>query len=195
MTTNLTVRPATNPVAPADLSSLKSCEALALQALETRPAEIPEAYAKLVPTAQRAIKALLRPAPVEQLAIEIKNLAEWAEAFNIPSKRLEKAAEAYHDALKHLPSDLLSEAFKTAKSTHRMGMRLPLPSEIAATVKDEWTRRTRLKTGLWFLSLAQVMTPPEERATPAQWAELRKHLVNLPEPTTETPSSARPSTA
>lgn len=161
----------------ADLIALQSSVDWALQIAEAPTDQITLRQAALIPGATREITAWLQPASKEQMAIEMDGLRSWARAFKIPAPDLETVTATYQAALKHLPPDLLKQAFTTIKSRHKYGMRLPLPSEMAATVSPEYSRRVKIKMGLWRASRAQVDTTPIDRVSPEKWADLKRGLA------------------
>lgn len=161
-----------------DKSALRSCGEWALTLVETPTETISEAQSKTIPGAMRAITAITIPASREQMAVEMETLRRWAKAFKIPTPDLEIATLSYSAALRHLPPDLLHEAFETMMATHKYGMRLPLPSEIAATVREKFSRRVRIKMGLVKASRARVDVTPENKPSEADWASLKAALAD-----------------
>jgi len=138
--------------------------------------------AKLLPAAKRALDRLMVPVTAEQMAVELDRMAEWAETFNLPKKDWGKALDFYMEGLKRLPADLLSIAMERARATHRMGMRLPLPQEIAAQVQDEVERRGKLKTKLWQAQRCPVADPvvtPYRDMPPEQKAKVDAMIEGL----------------
>lgn len=163
-----------------DADALKSLEAWlpSVNGGDTIPAE----KAKLLPAAKRGLDNLSRPITAEQMAVEMDRMAEWAETFNLPPKDWGKAVDFYLEGLKHLPADLLATAMERARSNHRLGMRLPLPQEIATQVQDELSRRTALKTKLFLAQRCRVADPvetPYRDMTPEQQAKVDAMLANL----------------
>lgn len=167
-----------------DWTALQSCEEWALT-LSRTPSSFPitQAQARLLPQAMRAVQASLLPAPAKQMTVEIARLVEWARAFSIPAPDVETAVTSYRAALRHLPSDLLAQAFETVKANHKWGMRLPLPADLATTAQGELSKRLRVKAGLIQASRQQVEDnrgPPSEdekrRVTEllSQWREVRE---------------------
>lgn len=156
------------PQSRSDRTALASCAAWAIELVETPTTRIPEARAKLIAPATRAIIAALQPTEREHLTVEIRKLVAWCRAMNIKLQSVETLTEAYELALSHLPRDLLTKAFQEIKKTHIWGARPPLPREIAQTVSDEYCRRVKIKSGLFLASRAEVEKPvpmtPEERA-------------------------------
>lgn len=173
------------PQSRSDRIALASCAQWALDLLEVRPSLIPEAEAKLVPAATRAIIAALQPASAKQMAVETRNLIAWCRSFNVPLANVATTTEAWDLALRHLPPDLLTQAFVTIKRAHKWGNRPPLPSEIAATVSDEYHRRVRIKTGLWLADLKirkgeverAPLTDEDRNRAAAMWAEVKRCLA------------------
>lgn len=177
----------TNP-APRYSALTSASDSAALKSLEawlpsvTGSDEIPAEKAALIPAARREIDRLMQPAATEQMAVELDRMAEWAETFNLPPKDWGKALDFYMEGLKHLPADLLSMAMQRARANHKMGMRLPLPIEIAAQVDDEVARRRSMKTKLFQASRCQVADPvttPYRDMTPDQRASVDKMLEGL----------------
>lgn len=165
MTTQPTIH---NPLEAArTLQSLKDW-ALSLTSSEER---IPAAKAAMVPLALSAARRQMTPATPEILAVEIRKLADWAKAFSVPASDLKTAAQAYSEALSHLPGDLLAEAFKSIRASHRWGMRLPLPVEIAATVSEAMDERRRL---IAKLELASRCPSEDNTRPPPTEAEIAK---------------------
>jgi hypothetical protein len=169
------------PQSRTDRIALASCAQWALDFMEAPMARIPEAQAKLIAPATRAITAALQPASAKQMAVETSKLIAWCRSFNIPLANVTTTTEAWDLALRHLPEDLLRQAFETIKRTHRWGNRPPLPNEIAATVSAEYGRRLRIKSGLWLASTKPVdeapPTPEERERRAANFAELKKLMA------------------
>lgn len=143
---------------------------------------IPAEKAALLPAAKRALDRMAQKITPERMMVELDRMAEWAETFNLPPKDWGKALDFYLEGLKHLPADLLATAMERARSNHRLGMRLPLPQEIAAQVQDEMSRRTMLKTKLFLAQRCPVADPvstPYRDMTPAQKAECDRMLEGL----------------
>lgn len=117
-------------------------------------APIPAAMASCLPAAIEAADSQLAPAPATAVMPLVKDLLAYARAFGIQveAPAITVITRSYAEALSHLPADLLVEAFRRGRASHRWGNRLPLPAELAATVKDELSRRRlialRLRTAL-----------------------------------------------
>lgn len=163
-----------------DADALKSLEAWlpSVSGGDTIPAE----RAAMLPAAKRALDRLSAKITAEQMAVEMDRMAEWAETFNLPPKDWGKAVDFYMEGLKHLPADLLGVAMERARSNHRLGMRLPLPHEIAAQVEPELSRRTMLKTKLFLAERCPVADPvvtPYRDMKPEQKAEVDRMLDGL----------------
>ena len=157
----------------ADVTALISLKARALS-LQSSGETLTEREAALVPGALRAAARSLTPASSESLTVEIRKLAEFARAFNVPALDLKTAAETYREALQSLPSDLLSEAFRLVKSSHKFGMRLPLPSEILVQVSEKLSERHAL---LSKLEIAQRC--PVDRPSPETTEADRKRVTDI----------------
>ncbi len=161
----------TSPIEAAKiLISLKE-RVLSLQSSDER---LSAAEAKLLPAAIQAAQRQLVPTTSEIMTVEIRKLADWAKAFNVPAADLKTAAASYTEALKHLPPDLLAEAFRAIKAVHKWGMRLPLPVEILATVTAELTERRRL---LAKLEIAKSCAVEPERGPPT--AEEKQKVTDI----------------
>lgn len=158
----MTIPALTNPLEAA--RTLQSLKAWAL-GLTSAEEPIPLAKSAMVVVAISAAKRQLVPATAEILAVEIRKLADWAKAFNVPASDLKTAAEAYREALGFLPPDLLAEAFRTIRATHKWGMRLPLPSEILATVSDQMAERKLLVVKLELARLCPAEMPATRKPT------------------------------
>lgn len=163
-----------------DADALKSLEVWlpSVSGGDTIPAE----KARLLPAALRALDVLNRKITPEQMAVEMDRMAEWAETFNLPPKDWGKAVDFYLEGLRHLPADLLATAMERARSNHKLGMRLPLPQEIAAQVEPELSRRTTLKTKLFLALRCPVADPvqaPYRDMTPEQKAKVDAMLAGL----------------
>lgn len=143
---------------------------------------IPAEKARLLPAAKRALDAMNRKITPEQMAVELDRMADWAETFNLPKKDWGKALDFYMEGLKNVPADLLSMAMERARANHKMGMRLPLPQEIAAQVSDEMAHRATLKNKLFLAQrcpVADPVTVPYRDMTPEQKAEVDRMLDGL----------------
>lgn len=174
--------------APRYSALTSASDSAALNSLEawlpsvTASDEIPAEKAALVPAARREIDRLLQPVTTEQMAVELDRMADWAETFNLPPKDWGKALDFYMEGLKHLPADLLSTAMQRARASHKMGMRLPLPVEIASQVDDEVARRRSMKNKLFQASRCRVADPVVTQyrdMTPEQKAECDAMLDSL----------------
>ena len=165
-------------VSETDKTALRSCGEWALALTEAPTDTITEAQSKTIPGAMRAVTAITIPASREQMAVEMETLRRWAKAFKVPTPDLEAATASYLTALKHLPPDLLHEAFETMMATHKYGMRLPLPAEIAATVREKFSRRVRIKMGLIKASRARVEIETPNRVSADDWAKLRASMAD-----------------
>lgn len=141
-----------------DKSALESLKPLVLS-IQSSDERISKTTLDLLPAAIRACHRSMMPAGQERLAVEINQLREWAKAFNVPREEIITAAKFYQESLSHLPSDLLAEAFKGIRATHRWGMRLPMPAEILGQVSHQLAERERLRGKL---ELAQRCTVEEE---------------------------------
>jgi len=135
---------------------------------------IPAAKAAMVPVALYAAKRQLEPTTPEILAVEIRKLGDWAKAFSIPASDLKTAAVSYTEALSHLPPDLLAEAFRTIRATHKWGMRLPLPSEILNSVAEQMAERRSL-----LLKLEMAKRCPVEGPSPKATEAERQRVAEI----------------
>ncbi len=181
----MTIPALTNP-----LEAAKTLQSLKDWALSLTSAEepIPLAKAAMVAVALSAAKRQIQPTTPEILAVELRKLADWAKAFSVPASDLKTAAQAYSEALGHLPSDLIAEAFRSIKAVHKWGMRLPLPSEILATVQDRMAERRLLLAKLEIAKLcpteSHTKPPPTEAEKQrvdeimSQWRSSRDSTAN-----------------
>lgn len=158
----------------ADAAALKSLKAWALD-LQTSEERIPALRAKIIPAALRAAKRMLFPADPKLFGVEVAKLEEWAAAFNMPEADWKSAAKFYRETLGRLPGDLLTEAFKSIRATHKWGMRLPLPSEIMAQVQDQLAERRTLITKL-EMALRCPVEPTSPPPTPEEQARVAQVL-------------------
>lgn len=149
----------------------------ALDQLQGSEERVSRARAELIPSAMRAVASLLRPAGTEAIAVECAKLADWAVAFNIPAKDFKAAAKAYGEALAYLPRDLLVEAFNAVKATHKWGMRLPLPAEIAQHVSERLAERRKIEAKLKIAQRCPVEDDPGGKSY-AQMSEFEKREFN-----------------
>lgn len=124
--------------------------------------QISAGRAKRLPLAIQAAHLQLMAASPEILAGEIRRLADFAKAFKVPTDDLKAATQAYQEALGHLPPDLLAEAFRSVRTTHKWGMRLPLPSEILAAVADRMAERRTLLSKLQMAQRCPIEQPNPE---------------------------------
>lgn len=152
----------------AGLTTLRSLKEWALT-LQSRDERIPADKAAQLPTAIQTCEQLLVPSPPELLAVEIRKLVDWAKAFNVPHADLKAATEAYREALSTIPPDLLSQAFRDIRATHKWGMRLPLPSEIANQIQDKLTERRLLLGKLQMAKLCPVEESAKATEEEKQW--------------------------
>ena len=129
---------------------------------------ITEAQAKMLPDAIRACEHHMRPAGVEFLAVQLDRLFEFAAAFGINADRA-KAAKFYAP-LADLPRDLLTKAIDRAVITKSDSYRLPMPAEIAATVRDDMDHRRAVLGGLRKMERAPVET--RAKRTPEELAQV-----------------------
>jgi len=163
----------------ADRIALRSCAGWAIAFAETPTQWISAEKAALIPAATRAITAALLPADRKHMTVEIARMVQWCRTFGISMINIEQTfTPALESALRHLPADLLTQAFETIKNTHKWGMRPPMPREIAETVSLEYQRRMKIKVGLWKASRAAVEDkplPPEQRQ--AQVAQVEAILA------------------
>lgn len=158
----------------ADAAALRSLKDWALTTLQTSEERIPASHAKLIPAALRAAKRMLFPADPKLIGVEVAKLEEWAAAFNMPEADWKSATTFYRESLGHLPADLLTEAFKGIRATHKWGMRLPLPSEIMSQVSDQLAERRTLIT-----KLEMALRCPVESEQPPPTPEERKRVADL----------------
>jgi hypothetical protein len=158
----------------ADAAALKSLKDWALR-LQSSEESIPRSVASQIPMAIRAAQRSILPADPKALAIEVAQLEEWAAAFNMPEADWKAATGFYRESLGHLPSDLLTEAFRAVRATHKWGMRLPLPSELLAAVSDRLDERKLLIAKLEIAKRCPAESdsrPPPSEAEKQRVAEL-----------------------
>jgi len=94
----------------------------------------------------------MNPVSDNEFDITMDKLFNYITTFinpNMTGEGIEKATRIYHDALKRLPGDLLSEAVDSVIQNWRWGKQMPKPGDIMAYVADDYgwriLRRGRLK--------------------------------------------------
>jgi hypothetical protein len=161
---------------------------------------IPASEAPHVGPALAKVRAALRPASAEQLAVELARLFEWARTFGIEFSN--HAAARQFQKLGDLPADLLAAAIDRTIQEHAYGMRLPMIAEIRKRVDEDLKGRHRLAHRLSRLDYAvkrgDVERPKVKRVpmTPEQQAEFDRKMAALragsPVLTRERRSTPRP---
>jgi hypothetical protein len=144
---------------------------------------IPADLAPLVGPALAQARRAIIPAGERTLAMELARLFEWARLFGIDFKT-NIAAKAFQP-LADLPADLLTQAVTRIMQTHKFGMRLPMLSEITATVSHELQERNNLIHRLGRLAYAvkrgDITKPrkPKVKMTEAEQAAFDDAMAKL----------------
>lgn len=159
----------------ADAAALKSLKDWALR-LQSSEESIPRTVASQIPAALRAAQRSLLPCDPKQIGIEVAGIEEWAAAFNMPEADWKAATGFYRESLGHLPADLLTEAFRAVRATHKWGMRLPLPSELLAAVSEQMDERKLLVAKLEIARRCptEIDRPPPTEAEKARVDEIMR---------------------
>lgn len=132
--------------------------------LQTSEETLKPEEARCLPMAIKAAEFQLIPTTPQHLAVEVKNLKTWAEAFNVPATELTAVTRFYMESLSHLPPDVLTEAFKGIRATHKWGMRLPLPAEILAHAEPTMADRRHILAKLQIAKRCPIEMPQTAKA-------------------------------
>lgn len=116
------------------------------------------------------MRKLTRSCTVEEFAVCIDKLFEFADVFEVKGyseDKITKATAIYRKALMDLPPDLLLSGIERTIAMHEYGQRLPLPKEIRKQIDIELRDR---EIQLRNLQRAQKhgTTAPPERVPPTQ---------------------------
>lgn len=119
---------------------------------EPIPAKAAREIATILPT----LRASLAPAGLDALAVAAVRMLDGLRALGVPVPDPKVAVGLYRDALAGLPADLVLAAFKRTVTSHKYGMRPPLPSELLESIRAELDARVSLVAKLEAMSRAKV---------------------------------------
>ena len=91
------------------------------------------------------------PLPDEKaFAVLIKPLFDFALAFGLPlvAERVGAMTAIYHEALAHVPADLLELAVDEVRRTWQWGSRMPLPADLLAMIEHDLRMHRQVRRAL-----------------------------------------------
>ena len=145
----------------------------------TQPAPLNRAE---LSTAIAELSASLKPATDQQYAEAMLSLIEFVTAFGIPCLDPNAAQRIYHEALKHLPDDLMNLAITRIRANYTWGSRMPFPAEISAKVAEELAHRKTLLSRAKVALLKALEPEAVNNVISAErWKELRQKLSKTTE--------------
>lgn len=117
------------------------------------------------------------PATDQQYAQALVGLIEFATAFGIPCPEPKAVQKIYHEALKHLPADLLTLAIARVKVSWVWGNRMPFPADILTKVSAEYAKRQTLLARAKVATLKAPEASGEKNVISAErWKALKQSL-------------------
>lgn len=130
----------------------------------------------------------LKPATDQEYILAMAELIEFAAAFGIPCPEPKAVQKIYHEALKHLPADLIRRAVARIKVTWVWANRMPMPADLLKAVKEDHAERVTL---LERAKVARLKAPEisgsKNVIAPEKWEALRRQLVRTTNSLTSTP--------
>lgn len=126
----------------------------------------------------------LLPSNPKAVMVAIDKLLAFGRAFNLPTPEKSVVIESYRDQLSNLPADLLERAVTETIGNWRWGNRMPMPSDIRATVEGELLRR-RVLRGRAQMALRKLQTRTTNSTSRLTSTGARRQWVKRPEKTME----------